>query len=154
VESAATSGDIFAALLAAHYAGDYWAQTNRQAQDKALPGKRGRQACAAHVASMTACKVTALAALQVSGRKVSWPHAVAALAADAASHYVADPRKPLEALAGQLEQRMGKLTFYRLGAPRPGRDDNPVLGTGAHSLDQAWHITWLWCAAVVAASAG
>jgi hypothetical protein len=150
----ATTGDLFAALFTAHQAGDYWAQTNAQAAAKGLPGNVGRRACAAHVASMTACKAGALAVLHVSGRRVNWPRAAVALAADAATHYVADRRRPLERLAGMLEDSTGKLTFYRLGAPRPGHDDNPGLGTGAAALDQAWHIAWLWVAAVIAASEG
>lgn len=34
----ATAGDLFAALYAAHQAGDYWAQTSAQAAAKGLPG--------------------------------------------------------------------------------------------------------------------
>jgi len=148
--TAATTGDLFAVLYAAHNVGDYWLQTDRQAREKGLPGWRGRKACAAHTASLTAVKAAAVAALHVTGRRVAWQRAGAALAADAVSHYIIDRRKPLEVLAGALEAPMGKLSFYRLGAPRPGRDDNPCMGTGAALLDQAWHIGWLGVWALVA----
>jgi hypothetical protein len=51
------------------------------------------------------------------------------------------------ALAALIGPR--KHAFWRLGAPRPGRDDNPVLGTGAYALDQAWHTGWLFIAALI-----
>jgi hypothetical protein len=148
----ATTGDLFAALFAAHHLGDYWTQTHHQANTKGQPGTDGRLACAAHVASLTACKAGALATLHATGHRVSLKRAATALALDAASHYVADRRKPLQALARLLEASTGKLTFYRLGTPREGHDDNPTLGTGAAVLDQAWHIAWLWVAAVIAGS--
>jgi len=149
----ATPGDIFAALFAAHNVGDYWVQTARQAAGKGAPGRSGRMACGRHVATMTACKALSLGVLHASGRRISWRRASAALAADAASHYWADRRTTLAALAGRLDATVspGKGEFYRLGAPRPGRDDNPCLGTGAALLDQAFHVAWLWAAAIAAA---
>jgi hypothetical protein len=143
----ASAGDVFAALFAAHHIGDYWAQTGDQAARKALPGREGRAACARHVASMTAVKAAALAALHLSGRRISPGRAAVALAADAASHYWADRRAPLRRLA----ERAGKESFLALGVPREGHDDNPCLGTGGHALDQAWHIAWLYAAALTAA---
>ncbi|WP_235557895.1 hypothetical protein [Sphaerimonospora mesophila] len=71
-----------------------------------------------------------------------------ALTLDAVSHYWADRRYTLAALAA----RLGSGEFYRLGRPRPGHDDNPTLGTGSYALDQAWHIGWLWVAALIIAS--
>lgn len=148
----ATPGDIFAALLAAHQAGDYWVQTQAQAARKGLPGWPGRLACARHVTAMTACKAAALAALHASGRRVSPRRAAAALAADAASHYLADRRTPLASLAEWLGATVspGKDQFWALGTPREGRDDNPCLGTGAQALDQAFHVACLWVAALMA----
>jgi hypothetical protein len=149
----ATTGDVFAALLAAHHVGDYWVQTDTQARDKGLPGSPGRKACAAHVAGLTACKVTALAALHATGHRLSWRRATMALAADAASHYWAD-RRDISGPHGlpRLAFATGHRGFWMLGAPREGRDDNPVLGTGAHSLDQAWHIACLWATAMTIGS--
>lgn len=155
MSTSATPGDIFAALFAAHHVGDYWAQTDTQACDKGLPGWRGRLACARHVASMTACKAGALGVLHVTGRRVSWRRAAVTLAADAASHYWADRRTTLAGFADLLGATVvpGKGDFCRLGACRPGRDDNPCGATGAALLDQAFHIGCLWLAAVAAGKA-
>lgn len=144
---ASSAGDVFAALFAAHHVGDYWVQTSDQASRKGLDGPEGHLACARHVATMTATKAVALAGLHLSGRKISLKRAAAALAIDAASHYWADRRDPLAALA----DRLGKKGFYQLGSPREDHDDNPVLGTGANALDQAFHIAWLYAAAVITA---
>jgi hypothetical protein len=65
------------------------------------------------------------------------------------THYWADRRTTLAALA----TRVGKGEFYALGAPRPGREDNPTIGTGAYALDQAWHWVWLLVAALLTAVA-
>jgi hypothetical protein len=149
----ATSAEIFAALFAGHQAGDYWLQTGRQAREKGLEGAQGRRACAAHVAGLTAAKAVSLGLLAASGRQLNWRRAAAALALDAASHYWAD-RRQLDPPRGlpRLAVATGHRGFWELGSPRPGRDDNPVLGTGAHSLDQAFHIVMMWLAAVAAAS--
>lgn len=146
----ASPGDVFAALLAAHQAGDYWLQTEAQATRKGLPGREGRTACARHVAVTTGAKAAALAALHLSGRRVSARRAALALAADAASHYWADRRTPLRRLA----ERAGKGRLYSLGAPREGHDDNPCLGSGAHALDQAFHVAMLYAAALAATGKG
>lgn len=68
-----------------------------------------------------------------------------------ASHYAADRRRPLLSLARWLGATVvpGKDGFWHLGVPRPGRDDNPCLGTGAYALDQSWHIGWLFITALI-----
>jgi hypothetical protein len=48
-----------------------------------------------------------------------------------------------------MAERLGMRGFVKLGAPRPGRDDNPSLGTGTYALDQSWHIGWLFVAALI-----
>jgi hypothetical protein len=151
VTAYATPGDIFAALLAAHQAGDYWAQTDRQAAGKGLPRWPGRMACGRHVASMTACKALALGLMHASGRRVRFRRAALALAADALSHYWAD-RRDVTVPTGlpRLAFAAGHRGFWLLGIPRPGHDDNPVLGTGGHAMDQAFHIVCLWAAALIA----
>jgi hypothetical protein len=72
---------------------------------------------------------------------------VAGQLVSAVTHYWADRRTTLARLADAL----GKGGYYRLGAPRPGRDDNLSLGTGAYALDQSWHWLWLGVAATVTA---
>lgn len=143
---------VFVALYAAHMVGDHWVQTGFQAAVKDARDFVGRRACAAHVATLTATKLAFVAAVAlVLG--LPWHPAwlAAGLAADAASHYWADRRYTLAWLAAAAERAgiNGKAVFYRLGAPRPGRDDNPSLGTGAYALDQSWHIGWLFVAALI-----
>lgn len=139
---------VFAALFAAHQVADHWVQTQHQADHKGLPGWVGRIACAAHVATYTLTAAVALGLVAaVTGWRPSLLAVVAGLIISAISHYIADRRTPLRWIA----ERTGSAAFYRLGAPRPGRDDNPSLGTGAYALDQSWHIAWLFAAALVCA---
>jgi hypothetical protein len=144
----ATFAAVFAALYAAHQVADHWIQTQRQADRKGLPGWPGRLACAAHVASYTMTGMWALVAVHYATDAHLDPWRVAAgLAVSALTHYIADRRTPLRRIAAAL----GAGRFYALGVPRPGRDDNPSLGTGAYALDQSWHVGWLFVAALVIA---
>jgi hypothetical protein len=142
---------VLPALLVAHTVADHWVQTDHQAGHKGLPGWAGRWACGKHVITYTV--VTALAVLAVWGL-FALPLSAAGVAAgqvvSAVTHYWADRRSTLAALA----EVTGSGTFFRLGAPRPGRDDNPSLGTGAYALDQSWHWLWLGVAAAVTALLG
>jgi hypothetical protein len=121
-------------LAAAHQAADYWVQTPGQALEKGLSGWKGRRACLAHVATYT---VTQAGFLAIAGLVLDVPFSVAAVAAglavSAATHYFADRRAPLRCLAA----RLGKAGFWD--------------GGGGPLLDQAWHWTWLWVAALVIA---
>lgn len=137
----------FAALYAAHTVADHWIQTQHQADTKGAPGWRGRLACAAHVATYTATGALALAATNHrTGLGLRAGRVAAGLALSGVTHYAADRRTPLRRLA----EATGSGDFYRMGAPRPGRDDNPTLG-GAYALDQAWHVGWLAATALVIA---
>ncbi|WP_245645679.1 transcriptional regulator [Pseudonocardia acaciae] len=135
-------------LLVAHNVADHWVQTHDQAVSKGLPGGTGRLACALHVTGYTI--VTTLAVWLVWGLfdlPLNPVGAVAGQLVSAVTHYWADRRTTLAWLA----RKAGKGTFYRLGAPRDGRDDNPSLGTGAYALDQSWHWAWLFAAALITA---
>ncbi|MEU7591722.1 transcriptional regulator [Streptomyces sp. NPDC039022] len=148
--AAAVFAAVFAALYVAHSVGDHWVQTSRQSDHKGRPGWAGRLAVTRHVVTLTATKGAVL--LPVSwllDLRLSLPGLVAGLAVDAASHWWADRRTTLAWLA----RVMGKTEFYRLGAPRAGRDDNPHLGTGAYALDQSFHHLWLLVAALIIAAA-
>ena len=146
-EQAAAVAAVFAALFAAHQLGDHWVQTDAEARDKGRRDATGRRACTHHVLSLTATKAAALAALILVTGLALHPLAVlAGLTVDAVSHWWADRHFTLAALADRIP---GKGGFYRLGQPRPGRDDNPSLGTGAYALDQSWHVAWLFVAALV-----
>lgn len=146
--SLAVFAAVFGTLYAAHQVADHWVQTDAQAHTKVLPGWTGRIACAAHVTTYTLTAVAALVALAaVTGwRPGLWP-TVTGLAVSAVSHYIADRRTPLRRLA----EVTGSRHFINLGAPRPGRDDNPCLGTGAYALDQSWHVLFLFAAALIIA---
>ena len=136
-------GAAFGALFVGHQVGDHWVQTSVQAARKGLPGWAGRRACLAHVATYT---VTLAATVSPLG--VDWRRLAVALLVSAVTHYFADRRTPLHRLA----EMPGSGEFWTLGVPRPGRDDNPTLGTGAYALDQSWHMAWLWvCALILAA---
>jgi hypothetical protein len=98
------------------------------------------------VISLTITKAVFVLALElVTDVRLSILPFLIGITVDAISHYWADRRYTLEALAG----RLGKLDFYRLGTPRPDRDDNPSIGTGAYALDQSWHVLWLFVAALI-----
>jgi hypothetical protein len=142
---------VFATLLAAHQVADHWIQTDRQAQHKGRRDWAGRRACAAHVGTYTLVGAVALGVTKAATRMpLSARGSVTALAISAVSHYWIDRRFTLAGVA----ERCGKGNFYRLGAPRPGRDDNPGLGTGAYALDQAAHVGMLWIASLAAALIG
>jgi hypothetical protein len=149
---AARFAAVLATLYAAHEVGDQWVQTHHQACTKGGRGdqqRAGQAACARHVAGITATKAIMLGVTAaVTRTRLPLGRTALALAADAASHYWADRRYTLAALA----DRLGKGDYYRLGQPRPGRDDNPTIGTGAYALDQAWHTAWLWAAALIITS--
>ncbi|MFI5497365.1 DUF3307 domain-containing protein [Actinoplanes sp. NPDC051859] len=144
--TAARFAAVFVALYVAHQLADHWVQTQHQADCKGRPGWPGRLACAAHVATYTLTAVAALAALPlVLGLHLSLGRVAGGLAVSALTHYIADRRTPLRRLA----ELVGAGRFYVLGTPRPGRDDNPSLGTGAYALDQSFHYLWLFVAALI-----
>ncbi|MEU6036891.1 transcriptional regulator [Actinomadura sp. NPDC047616] len=144
--SPAVFAAVFVALYVAHEVGDHWVQSSGQALGKGAAGWPGRWACLRHVATLTATKLITLGlALAVLDLALS-PWAVAAgLTVDAASHYWADRRTTLRALA----EKVGKGEFADLGdgvaAP---------AGTGAYALDQSWHIGWLFIAALISCIGG
>ncbi|WP_280381397.1 transcriptional regulator [Nocardia wallacei] len=136
---AAVFAAVLGIFLAAHQAGDYWVQTSHQAATKHQPGWPGRIACAAHVGTYTLTLGGALLAAMWWLQMPLHPGWVCAgLMVSAVSHYWADRRTTLEALAS----RLGLSGFYRAGTG---------LGSGAAHLDQAWHWVWLGVAALIVA---
>ena len=145
---AVTFATVLPALLVAHQVADHWAQTDHQATHRGLPGWPGRIACASHVATYTLVTAVTVAGLWwVFDLPISPAGFLAGQAVSAVTHYWADRRFTLAALCTAI----GKSGFYRLGAPRPGRDDNPTLGTSAYALDQSWHWAWLLMASLITA---
>ncbi|MCX5260407.1 DUF3307 domain-containing protein [Streptomyces canus] len=146
---AAAFAAVFVALYVAHSVGDHWVQTSHQSAHKGRPGWVGRLADARHVATLTATKVAVLLPVAwLLDLRLSVLGIVAGLGIDAVTHWWADRRSTLAWLA----KVTGKGEFYRLGAPRAGRDDNPHIGTGAYALDQSFHHLWLLVAALVIAT--
>lgn len=144
-----TFAAVFIALYVAHSVGDHWVQTSTQSATKGRPGWTGRLAGARHVATLTATKLVVLLPVAVLlGLSLSTLGLIAGLGIDAVSHWWADRRSTLAWLA----KATGKAEFYQLGTPRPGRDDNPHIGTGAYALDQSFHHLWLLIAAVLIAT--
>ena len=149
VVNAATFAAVFVALHVAHSVGDHWVQTAHQSAHKGRPGWVGRLADARHVATLTLTKGAVLVPVAwLLDLHLSVLGVLAGLGIDAVTHWWADRRSTLAWLA----QVTGKGEFYRLGAPRAGRDDNPHIGTGAYALDQSFHHLWLLVAALVIAT--
>lgn len=146
--TAAAYAAAYAALTAAHEAGDYMVQRDTDARDKGKHGHEGRAACLRHVASYTATQALALLAADRGLRlRLNWKRATAGLALSAATHYLADRCNGQWATAGpgapllvRAAHAAGKETWLQ-------RDP----GAGA-LLDQAWHKTCIGLAAAVAAS--
>lgn len=137
----------FGALYAAHEFGDHWVQTNDQAIAKGKEGAQGRWACLGHVANLTTTKALALGVTaRLTGVRLSYGRTVAALLADAATHYVIDRRAPLRKAAELIDPISGKTGFYDLG------DDLVApAGTGKYALDQSAHVALLWATALLIA---
>jgi hypothetical protein len=150
--AAVTFAAVGVTLYAAHQVGDYWVQTHHQALTKGQPRRAGQLACLRHVATYTATTALFVGVVWwLLDLDVAWYAFAAGQLVSAVTHYWADRRAPLLRLAAHLERPTGKATFAELGTPRPGRDDNPTLGTGAAVLDQAWHHLWLFAAALITA---
>ncbi|SDH65824.1 Protein of unknown function [Actinokineospora alba] len=148
--SGLTFAVLLPGLLVAHNVADHWVQSSHQAGCKGLPGWAGRRACAAHVLGYTVVTAWLVVGLWVAfDLSISLPGFLLGQVISAVTHYWADRRTTLAWLA----RIVGRAQFYRMGAPRENRDDNPSLGTGAYALDQSWHWLWLGVAAFVTAVA-
>lgn len=145
--AAAGFAAVFAALFVAHQVADHWVQTDTQAARKGLPGRAGRIACTGHVATYTLTALVFVTPVVLATHvPVNGTGLAAGLAFSAVTHWIIDRRWPLLWLA----EHTGSRRFVRLGAPRPGHDDNPTLGTGAYALDQSGHYAALFIAALLA----
>lgn len=136
---AARFAAVFAGLHAAHEIADHWIQTDHQAITKGRRDRAGQYACVKHVASYTATTTATTVLLDRSLRLgLGWRGILAGQAVSVVTHYWADRRYPLEALAG----RVGKGDFWQRGED---------LGRGSYALDQSWHIGCLAVAALLTA---
>ncbi|MGW2826357.1 transcriptional regulator [Streptomyces sp. NPDC001443] len=136
----------YALLRMAGDLGDHWIQSDHQAvtkgqhdRNEGQTSRAGRIACTAHVATYTATQAAVLyAGSRVFGLRLKPGRVAAALALSAGTHWWADRRIHLKAIADAT----GKGNFYTLGGP---------LG-GAYALDQAFHHAVETVAATIAAS--
>lgn len=137
-------GTIIGALIVAHYLGDYFVQTDVQAQHKGKRGTRlfnriGRIHCLWHALTYTATLgIVLLLVLDVSGvalpartQLIVW----SVLILNGVTHYVIDRRWTLEA-------------FARLIGKSGWLDNDPEA---LPKLDQAAHLVLLGAAALVIA---
>lgn len=137
---------VYALMRMAADLGDHWIQSDHQAvtkgqhdENEGQSSRAGRIACSAHVATYTATQALVLVAgSRAMGFKLSPGRVAAALALSAGTHWWADRRIHLKALAAAT----GKENFYGLGGP---------LG-GNYALDQAFHHLFETAAAAIAAS--
>lgn len=133
--AAITFATTLPTLLVAHHLGDHWVQTSCQAQGKSERSWRGAGCCARHVVGYTATTsallglVTLLFALPVSPLGFAAGQAISAM-----THYWADRRYTLAWLARLL----GQGGYYGPGG-------------GAYELDQSFHRTFLFVAALLTA---
>jgi hypothetical protein len=143
---AARFAAVYALMRMAADLGDHWIQSDHQAVTKGQhdeyegqSSRAGRIACTAHVATYTATQAAVLyAGSRALGLRLKPGRVAAALALSAGTHWWADRRMHLKAVADAT----GKGNFYQLGGP---------LG-GAYALDQAFHHTVETVAAAIAAS--
>ncbi len=131
-----------AALLVAHYLGDYFIQTDVQAQNKGRRGsyienRIGRMHCLAHALTYTATLAFVLGAVfvvtDVPFTLQAGTVVCAALFLNGITHYVIDRRWTLEAFA----RKIGKSGWI---------DNDPEA---LPKLDQAAHLVLLGVAALV-----
>lgn len=131
----------FVAMFAAHYLGDYWTQTNRQALDKGERGPTGVRACLGHVATYTAGSTLAVAGTSAAlGMRLPWRAQLAAQLISAGTHYLFDRRWTAQKIYNAIDPLTGKNEFITAG--------------GAPHMDQAWHLIWISVASLAAASLG
>lgn len=150
-DRAANTALIYMLLRAAAHVADTWGQSSHQAVNKGWhDGDRdakglehtsaeGRRACAAHCLSYVALQgLAVLGGSAATGTRLRYGRVAAGLALSGLSHYYADRRRPLKALAA----RARKSEFWEMGGE---------LGGNFH-LDQAWHHGWETLAALLIAS--
>ena len=134
---------VFAAFLIGHYLGDYFVQTDHQAQHKGLTGSHsnaGRRNCMVHAVTYTATLAGVLAVvLNVEDVEFSAAEPLvvwSALILNGITHYVIDRRWTLEAFA----RRIGKSGWL---------DNDPEA---LPKLDQAAHVVLLGVFALLIAA--
>jgi hypothetical protein len=128
-----------AALLVGHALGDHIAQTDRQAEGKAGPGRAGLTAMAGHLLGYHLTAGTVLVAtMLVLGLPLSPAGVGAGLAFSALTHGVLDRRWPVRAILRATR------------SPRFAETSSPVCGM--YAADQALHHGALLVSALLVAA--
>lgn len=131
--TAVTFAAVLPTFLCGHWVADHWVQTDAQAVAKTRRGWSGHSACLRHVATYT---VTLLVALAVINQRLQLDldpaRVTIVLGLNAATHYWADRRTQLLALA----RRLGKGGWL---------EADPSAG---YKLDQSFHLGVLLVAAL------
>lgn len=140
-----TFAAVAVTLYVAHHVGDYWVQTDRQAQRKGKPGMEGVYHCVQHVLTYLLTQWVMLwAASWALGSPLDGWGSLAGLVVSGVTHYAADRRE--HGLMFKLVRAMPwKAPFLRFG------QGERTVATGAWALDQSWHIFWgVWVFALLA----
>lgn len=142
---------FFAAMWAGHSVGDHWVQTGHQAVCKGGAGRPGQWACAKHVGTLQATKLTLLAPawLLLDLKLTLWAVALA-FVVDGVSHYWADRRVTLERLARRKWVNKGAFYDQGIDLVNDKGEHAPHIGTGRYALDQSWHHLRLFASSVLA----
>ena len=126
VARAATFAVVLLVLYVGHQLGDHVAQTDRQAEGKAGPGRGGWTAMAGHLAGYhLTVTVLLVATTALLGLPLSPWGIAAGLAFSAGTHAILDRRWPVRAI------------LRRLGSPQFAESTGPVCGL--YAADQALH---------------
>jgi hypothetical protein len=166
---AGRSAAVFAALLAAHEAGDHVVQTDAQAAGKVTSWR----AMAGHVAGYHAAQVAALATADAAlGLRLRASRVAVAVAVSAGTHALLDRRWPVRRImeatgsAGFAHPRttvyvqvdgLGRVVHVpdkSSGVPHEVAAHGPVPLNGPYLADQSLHKLVLWACSLIAVSGG
>lgn len=136
VARAATFAVVLLVLYVGHQLGDHVAQTDRQAEGKAAPGRGGWAAMAGHLAGYhLTVAVLLVATTALLGLPLSPWGIAAGLAFSAGTHAILDRRWPVRAI------------LRATGSPRFAELVSPVCGM--YAADQALHLLALLVSALL-----
>lgn len=128
---------VFAGLYSLHHVGDFWIQTDGQAQAKGELTRTGQLACARHVAGYTALSAAGIEALDRRlDLKLAGRRKLAGQAFNAVTHYFFDRRWTAELIYRWIEPVTAKKGYIAR------------MPDAKQCLDQAFHI---FCLAITAA---
>lgn len=159
---AGCSAAVFAAMLAAHEAGDHVLQTEAQALGKATSWR----AMAGHVGSYHAAQLAALAVADAAlGLRLRPSRVAAAVTLSASTHALLDRRWPVDAVVRVFGHPSTEPGSWRSGYFDPPEHAHYTTGVsgpqttrvplhGPYLTDQSLHKLVLWACSLIAVSGG